>query len=151
MKELERMLKQEEKRLQRIQDVVNKRLSNAPEGTLRVSNSGKYSVFLLATDESRKNKKKGDYISKSDTATIKSLAQKAYDKKIKRIVDRRLKQLQTLNSEYRDNEILEVYESLTDVRKQLVSPVEPLWEQKVSEWRSIPYIGKEFSKDIPLI
>ncbi len=148
---LERMLRLEERRLQRIQNAVTSRLNEAPEGTLWISTSRKYPVFLLVSEESRKNNKNGEYISKSELPTIKALAQKAYDKRIKRIVDRRLKQIHTLASEYRDNEILEVFDSLSEIRKDLVSPVEVLWEQRVAEWKSIPYIGKEFTADIPEI
>jgi hypothetical protein len=150
-KGLERMLKCEEQRLLKIQKDVNDRLSVAIDGTLNITTSGKCVQYIHYKRDLSNRKRQMTYISKSDTATIKALAQKSYDKKIKRLVDRRLKQIQTLCSEYRENEILQIYESLSDTRKQLIDPVEKLWEQQVAEWKSVPYIGKEFSDDIPLI
>lgn len=41
--------------------------------------------------------------------------------------ERRLRQIRKLTSEYSDNEIDEVYESLNDARKATVMPIEQTW------------------------
>ena len=82
---------------------------------------------------------------------VKKLAQKSYDKKIKRLVDERIKQLQKLCNEYRDDEILTIYESLSEVRKELVVPVEPTWEQILGNWKEMSYVGKSFAEGAPEI
>lgn len=145
MKGIENMLKEEEERLQKIQSAVRLRLSTAPEGTLRISSTGKYPQFMLCTDENQQTKRQGKYIKKCEEDTIKALAQKAYDKRLERIVTRRLNQLKALCREYKDNEIEEIYDSYCDVRKQLVVPAEPSWEQRVAEWKRNPYVGKGFA------
>ncbi len=151
MNGLEKLLKDEENRLLSIQKKVDKRLAKAPEGTLRITKSGNKPQYMLCKDGTLQSKRTGKYIRKSEMELVKKLAQKAYDKKISRLVENRIKQLQKLSDEYRDDEILKIYESLGDARKELVVPVEPTWEQIVDNWKEIPYEGKPFSVDVPEI
>ncbi len=37
------------------------------------------------------------------------------------------------------------------MRKQLIKPVEATWEQRVYEWRNIPFTGKGFAEGVPEI
>ena len=68
--------------------------------------------------------------------------------KVKKLVERRIKQLETICSEYKDTEIMQIYDSMNDIRKSMVIPVEPTWEQRLEKWKSVPYIGKSFGKDV---
>ncbi len=145
---LETLLKEEEHRLLAIKQVVNARLDTAPKGTLRITNCAGRPQFMLCTDETTKIKPYGEYISKSKHELISQLAQKSYDKKVKKLVERRIKQLETICSEYKDTEIMQIYDSMNDIRKSMVIPVEPTWEQRLEKWKSVPYIGKSFGKDV---
>ena len=151
MNGLEKLLNQEEQRLKEIMQEVDGRLHDAPEGTLRITSTGKSPQFMLCTGESAKSIKRGKYIRKCDADIIRKLAQKAYDRKIKKLAERRLKQLKMLIREYRDTEIDTSYESLGDVRKSLITPVEPVWEQKAAQWKAAPYQPKEFAEGTPEI
>lgn len=151
MNGLEKLLRQEEQRLKAILQRVDARLCDAPEGVLRITSTGAFPQFMLCTDDTVKNKKQGKYIRKSDTDTVRRLAQKAYDRKIKKLAERRLKQLRMIVREYKDNEIDTCYESLSDVRKSLITPVEPVWEQKAAQWKAVPYQPKEFTEGAPEI
>ena len=151
MKGLERLLKDEKQRLVKIQNETERRLCDAPEGTLRITKTGDRVQHMNCIDGDEKSKRQGVYLKKSEFDTVKKLAQKAYDKKIKRLVDKRIKQIQALVMDYKDTEISEIYDNLSDVRKKLVVPVEKSWEQRVAEWKAIPYAGKAFTKDIPEI
>lgn len=54
-------------------------------------------------------------------------------------------------NEYNDNEIEDIYDQLHPVRQKLVIPVEKPWRLRLAEWKDIPYAGKEFSENIPVI
>ncbi len=144
---LKEMLNSEKIRLKKIKSMVDKRLIDVPEGTLKITSSNKCIQYkhCIATS------KKESYIKKENMPLVKHLAQKSYDQKLQKLVDRRLKQLEKLSEEYEDNEIAEIYNKLNPVRKKLLQPVEIPWEMRLKEWKSIPYTGKEFSENIPVI
>ncbi len=106
---------------------------------------------MHCTRDDRKSMMQGKYIKKENEELIRRLAQKGYDQKVKRIVDRRLRQIQKFSTEYSDQEIERVFDDMHPIRKQLVVPYDKPWQQKVLGWKAIPYIGKEFAKDIPEI
>ncbi len=143
MTELKKQLIKEEERLNNIIHVVDERLRNMPEGYLRISSTGNYTQYIL-TQSTGKNQKKYTYLRKDDLPTIRSLAQKTYDQKIKVLAGKRLRQLQTIIRNYSDDEIELIYDKLSPSRKELITPVEPIWEQRVAQWKTIPYRGKEF-------
>ncbi|MBQ6588330.1 MAG: hypothetical protein IJI01_06605 [Butyrivibrio sp.] len=173
MKRLKEMLVKEEERLIAIKHIVDERLINVPDGNLRITSSGKHPQYMHCLDEfdikqsqtsnltpnqkqnqnqsQAKSRKQGVYIKKEDIPLAYRLAQKSYDQKIQRLVDKRLKQLGKLVKEYDDNEIEEIYEKLHPIRKTMIKPVEVPWEQKLQEWKNTPYVGKEFMPGIPEI
>lgn len=143
---LKELLIKEEERLESIKNVVDNRLVETPDGRLRITTSKKSVQYMYCTCG-----RNGTYIKKNDREIIGGLAQKAYDLRVKRLVDRRLKQLEKLAEEYNDNEIEIIYEQLHPIRKKLVKAVEMPWEQQLCEWKNIPYIGKGFAENVPVI
>lgn len=141
---LKKYLIEEEERLKKIKQVVDKRLVDVPEGNLRITSSGKHVQYMQCKEKDGKYQKQGNYIKKEDRSLAHRLAQKSYDQKIKRLVDRRVKQLEKLAKEYEDNEVEEIYDKLHHIRKTMINPVEIPWEKRLAEWKSAPYIGKEF-------
>ena len=53
--------------------------------------------------------------------------------------------------DYKEDEIEHIYLQEKIERQQLIQPVEPTWEQRLSQWKQKEYIGKEFSEEIPVI
>ncbi len=147
MHTLKEMLEKEYRWLRSIQLIVDERLAKAPEGTLMVTTSNKNLQFVQCLDSGRKR----NYIKKDDRMVAASLAQKAYDQKVKKLVDRRIKQIETLAKEYEDNEMDTLYDTLSATRRELIQPVKKPWEQHIAEWKSISYVGKEFDESIPVI
>ncbi len=150
---LKELLEQEELRLEQIKKLVDKRLINVPEGNLRITSSGKKVQFMYCSesDEDQKKRRQGSFIKKENRDFAQKLAQKSYDQKVQKLVERRLKQVQRLNTEYKDDEIVSLYRQMHVARQELVLPVEKLWEKRVSEWKSIPYKGKGFNPGWPEI
>lgn len=148
MNGLKELLKKEEERLRAIKRIVDKRLDNVPDGTLRITSTRKKRVqYMHCTD----NDTKGKFIKQENNELAYMLAQKSYDQKVKRLVDKRLKQVEKIAREYEDNEMAEIFDNLHSIRKTLVKPVEKPWEQRLAEWKSVPYTGKEFAENVPVI
>lgn len=148
---LKNLLRGEEKKLVQIKQLVDRSLSKTPEGNLRITSSGKQVQYMHCFGDDKKLMTRGKYIKKENRELISALAQKSYDQKVKKLIDRRLKQIQKLNSEYDDQEIEQIYENLHPIRQEFVKPYDKPWRQKVLEWKMIPYVGKEFAKDVPEI
>ena len=147
MYKLKELLVNENKRLKEFKQIVDERLIQAPEGTLEISSSNEQVQYLQCLGAERKRY----YIPKSNLPLANKLAQKSYDNKVKRLVDRRLRQIDKLSKEYEDNEIEEIYNQLHPIRKGLIEPVIVSWEQCLAKWKSVPYVGKSFDKDVPEI
>ena len=148
MEGLKELILKEEKRLRGIKEIVDSRLVDVPSGTLRVTKSKNCIQYIQCFEDCTEQGYKLSYIKKQDMSIAYRLAQKSYDQKIKRLVDRRIKQLQKLAKEYEDNEIEEIYDKLHHIRKTMIHPVEIPWEQRLAEWKRVPYVGKEFKPDM---
>ena len=149
MQGLKELLVKESKRIKEIKRTVDERLKDVPDGTLRITTAKKQVQYIQCkqvqcTETSDRQEFKLSYIKKDDLPLAKQLAQKSYDQKVKKLVDRREKQLERLVKEYNDDEIVAIYNSLNDKRKSLIKPVEPTYEQRLAEWKSVPYVGKSF-------
>lgn len=146
MNSLEELLKRERDRLLRISRIVEDRLTDAPDGFLKITTSKNNTQFIYCSGNN-----KNSYIKKDKVKLAYKLAQKSYDSKVKRLVDRRLKQLATIAEEYKDNEIEDIYRELHPIRKSIVEAVEIPWDQRIKRWKSVPYNGKDFADNIPVI
>lgn len=142
----EELLKRERDRLLRISRIVEDRLTDAPDGFLKITTSKNNTQFIYCSGNN-----KNSYIKKDKVKLAYKLAQKSYDSKVKRLVDRRLKQLATIAEEYKDNEIEDIYRELHPIRKSIVEAVEIPWDQRIKRWKSVPYNGKDFADNIPVI
>lgn len=147
MKGLKKMLLVEQERLENIVGEVQKDLKQAPEGTLRLSKSQNYCQYYHYTG----GNKHGTYIEKSNEQLVCDLAQKAYDKKILKLAEKRLFQISRILKDYEDDEIEKIYLKEHIERQKLIRPVEDTWEQKLKEWKTREYNGKEFSEGVPVI
>ena len=147
---LSEMLINEEKRLNSIKKKVDKSLKGAPDGVLHVKTSKRQRVYVLQkTDD--EGVKTSRYVRMKEIALLRALAQRDYDKQVKKLVDIRLKQIKELADDYDDDEIDRIYEELCESRQCLVKPVEPTLRQKTEEWSAERYEGKEFYNDTPEI
>ncbi len=151
MQGLKELLTLEEQRLKKIKETVDGRLIDVPDGTLRVTSSKKKVQYIQCVEDINEAGYKLSYIKKEDMALVYALAQKSYDQKIKKLVDRRIKHIEKISREYEDNEIEEIYNNLHPARKTLIKPVEIPWEQKLADWKNTPYTVKEFAPCIPEI
>ena len=134
------MLIEEKERLLVIRDKARKRLECVPEGTLRLGKCRGSTQYFQNIGE----KSKGKYLSSKEVELAKSLAQKTYDEKVLKCVEKRLSQIEAVLKDYEDNEIEAIYMKEHLERRKLIEPVEPTYEQKLECWLSEPYVKKGF-------
>ncbi len=125
------------KELEKVINRCKKCLEEAPEGSLRIINS-KNRVQYYHVKE--KGDTKGTYIRNGESEVAKQLAQKAYAKKMLRIVEEKKKMLESIVDDIDMSDLYKVYELATNERKKLISPYwlsdddyEKLWIQKQLE------------------
>lgn len=122
MKGLKELLLHEQERLETIIKKTKISLKDAPTGTLKLSRSHNKLQYYRCTDE-----------------------------KILKLEEIRLLQIQKITKDYNENEIEEIYFNEREERMQLITPIEPTWEQRVEEWRLREYKSKGFREDSPII
>lgn len=145
---LKEILNKEETRLHNIKEKVERNLIDVPNGCLRLGKSQGRVQYYHCEKGGRHN---GNYIPKANIKFIKQLAQKTYDEKILRCVNKRLAQIESILKDYEDNEIELIYLNEHSERRKLVEPVELTYNQQLEKWMNESYIGKIFRSDLPII
>lgn len=138
----------EAKRYSNIMQKVENELAHAPEGSLHVARKGNL-VHYYHRKETPKHTEV--YISRKDNNLARNLAQKSYNKKILAYTKKVCTHLKKLIDIYEDGKIEEIYNSEHPDRKNLLVPVEITYEQAIEKWISVPYQGKTFDENTPII
>ncbi|MCR5704794.1 MAG: hypothetical protein K6G85_09230 [Eubacterium sp.] len=145
--ELRKLLINEKERLLNAGKIVRDRMKDAPQGKLRLGKSqGCVRYFYIKEGE-----RKGIYIPKKEEELAKRLAQKSYDEKVLRLVEKRLPQIEKILKDYEENEIEKIYLKEHIARRKFIEPVEQTYEQKLVQWLSHQFKGKQFKMDTPVI
>ena len=148
MESIKEILEERQNYLLQWKSEKEKALSLAPEGSLRICNSGKRTQFyqnLKSTDCSDR------YINGKEFPLVKSLAQKDYDSKVLHAIDRELSVIKKFSDTYFAARSEQVYGKLHKERQKLVKPIEESEEEFVHQWQKVVYEGKGFQEDAPEI
>ena len=145
MKGLRELLLAEKTRLEVIKQRLDDELVGMPAGNLRICKSNNRAQYYHHKSDSIQGN--GTYIPVAQHNLARQLAQKAYDRKVYDLVSKRLRQLNLIVKDYKDDEIEEIYQKMSCERKKLVMPVEKSGRQKIEEWINMEYIGKGFKED----
>ena len=127
---------------------VEQRLKSAPTGTLRISKSyGRIQFYHRECVSDRR----GKYLSASNDRLIRGLAQKRYDEQVLAAVNKEIEVLTAFAKLLPKAAPEEIYDKLSQERRVLVEPVVETDESFISRWKSVPYKGKDFSPDAPVL
>lgn len=148
---LKRLLDEEKSRMEHIRDITEKNLIDVPDGSLWVSKNKKQVMLFHYNPEINGEWGQGKYITKAETDLAQRLAQKEYDSKLLTLVNKRIKQISSILKDYAEDEVEEVYNGLHEIKRELITPAEESWRQKVAKWKNTPYEGKGFEQGIPVI
>ena len=147
MKEMEKTRSACLKRLEeltQLQKRVEKSLRKAPEGTLILSGTNGTTQYYQKTQNTEKQ---GRYIKKKERRLIAALAQKDYDLKFLKALEKQKSQLDKILQLLPQTQLEDVFSSLSVPRQQLVKPHVLSDEEYVEQWLNVEYTGKEFPEE----
>ena len=142
IEEMKKLKAVTEERIRRIES----RVEGAPEGCLQLTKKWNQYQYYQKTGKSGRH---GIYISRKEQSTAVALAQKAYDLKLIKELEKQRKAVERFLEEYDPDAAKRVYEVLSEPRKQLVKPLFMSDEEFVRAWQSVPYQHLGFDKNEP--
>ena len=126
--------------------VKEKELSKAPEGVVNVAKAGNRVQFYYKKDAGDSQRK---YLKNGEKRLVERLCQKDYDQKVLIVAKNELHQLEKLKTVYPKATFEEIYEKLSEVRKQYTQPLELSDAEFVERWKQMEFQGKEFRDNTP--
>ena len=123
---------------------VRKRLSDSPEGYLRITQKWNKSQYYLRTGPNDPN---GTYIPEKDHPLAARLAQKDYDTKLLKVLDEQQKVIDRFIKGFDPDAAEQVYQKLSEQRKSMVTPEYLSDEEYIRQWLSQPYERLGFKDD----
>lgn len=138
------------KYISEINKQISKFLHNIPKvkpehGTLRVATNKGCPQFYHITQKGDTN---GTYIPKSNAELIKSLAQKDYNEKCQRILQKLQKQIDAFSRRFHPEEFIALHTNL-GARRDFITPLFLTDEEFAAQWLATPYTRKTISGDVP--
>lgn len=125
---------------------IKARMKNTPEGILRIAKKGgKYQYYQRKTQDDSK----GTFIRRKDDSLAAALAQKDYDAKLLKALTEQQSAIDNFLKNYDPDAVVQVFENLSEARKQLVTPAFLTDEKFAEQWQNEPYDRLGFGKEEP--
>lgn len=141
-----------EKRLAELQKLLftkKKSYEKAPQGRIRISQNGGHPEYYLVTE---RGSLRGKYLPHSQKTLARQLAQKDYDARLIKLLQKEISALQNyMKQTCNGRAIPELYDSLCPARRSLITPVTLTNEQYAARWQDISWTGRPFAPDAPYI
>ena len=141
-----------EKRLSELQKLLAAKIrtcKKSPQGRIRISQNGGHPEYYLVTE---RGSLRGKYLPHSQENLARQLAQKDYDARLIKLLQKEISALQNyLKQTDKGRAISELYNSLCPARRDLITPVTLTNEQYVASWQEVSWTGRPFSPDSPPI
>lgn len=126
-KEFYYTLKDELYYLKELRNNLNSQIRKIPKGNLLVRKSkGKYMQCYI----------NGKYVPQKNIANVKALAQREYDEKLLKEIDSRIDKVNALVEYYSEDLISHIYNSFSESKQSLISPIELSDEDYINHWLS---------------
>lgn len=145
---LEESLKTKIEELEKILLAVNKELKTAPKGYIRVSYKHKCPQYYLIMEPQDRN---GTYLNKNQTAIIKSILQRDYNKKLKKTLEEQLRVLKKCYANFSQEKLENIYSNTKIARQKYITPKLLTTAQFVQNWQAFRYTPKEIDPQLPVI
>lgn len=146
MEEINKIMSAREKQLEKIRQKKMSQISMFPEGRLEISyhhkNKVQYYRKLSTMD-------RGTYIKVKDKDLAINLAQKDYDQKVLKSIDKELQAIKKFKSSFPKTTAEQVYEKLHRERQKLVDPINLPDDEFLKQWEEFKYKGKGFDDNMP--
>ncbi len=148
MRIIKKLLERKIKEMEFYYVKAKKSSEKAPIGSLGVSYSNGVEQFYHRTEEGQH---KGTYISKDNKKLISALAQKHYDQIFLKTAENNMTKLKKALKSLPDKELIEIYDELSQTRREWVKPYILTDEQYIEQWLNVQYEGKEFDSNTPML
>lgn len=139
--------KEDAEKLNKMVKYISSEIEKLPNEWLKINKSKNSVSYYKVCPKTRK----AEYIQKNNLELAQKLAQRSYYIKLIPVIKRELGYLKNYSIKYDKSSLDRVYTSMSDERQSLVIPIQPTLEQRIKEWKSIPYnsLGfKEYSQEI---
>ena len=133
MEKVKRVLEERRKYLLDVKEGKEKALLKVPEGDLRICCSDNRVRYY----HTEKNRKQDIYLKKQELQLVRKLAQKDYDQKVLRAVEKELLGIEKCLNGYLLTGAEEVYGKLHKERRKLVVPIREADEEYVRHWEEV--------------
>ena len=141
-----------EKRLAELQNLLftkKKSYEKAPQGRIRISQNGGHPEYYLVTE---RGSLRGKYLPHSQKTLARQLAQKDYDARLIKLLQKEISALQNYMKQTSNGRAIpELYDSLCPARRSLITPVTLTNEQYAAHWQDVSWTGRPFASDAPYI
>ena len=126
-----------------------KSYEKAPQGRIRISQNGGHPEYYLVTE---RGSLRGKYLPHSQKTLARQLAQKDYDARLIKLLQKEISALQNYMKQTSNGRaISELYDSLCPARRSLITPAILTNEQYAARWQNISWTGRPFASDAPYI
>ena len=125
---------------------VEKFQKNAPIGCLKYQKKGKKTYYYHQIWDDN-NKKWGRKYIKKTSLLPQELATKQYYFAVKETLNRNVFALKNLIQQYHPEDMIKIYENLSEVRKKLIEPLVISEKERVRQWNSEQYEGNSFHQE----
>lgn len=119
------------------------------KGRLVISKSHDRYQFYWITLNDKNNTGKQEivkrYLGSDENETVRTLAQKSYDMAARRLLSKRIPQLEGLLKDYQSGELDLLYDILHPMRKRSVQPLLPTNRQRMDQWKRRAFQPKSIS------
>lgn len=146
MEQVKSLLEARAKQLLQLKEEKEKALRDVPEGFLRICKCGDRTQYYQRTDPKDFG---GKYIRDKDIRLAGRLAQKDYDQRVLKAIEKELRAIQKYMAGYPTLNAEQIYEKMHKERQKLITPIVETEEQYVQRWEGISYQGKEFQEEAP--
>ena len=146
VQDLKRELLKRRELLEQIIKEKKKHLDAVPEGSLRYCKNGNRIQYYHRTDP---RDICGKYIRKKDRKLAEDLAQKDYDSRILKLAEQEIQEVEKLLNLYENHQIENIYESLSEPRRDLIIPIIEPDELYANKWQAEVYEKKRIREDMP--
>ncbi len=146
MKLLRTELNKRESEIERLIDMLEPELLNAPKEKLRANSKNGRTQYYIRSDSSDRS---GKYVRHEDLPLAAAIAQRDYDAALRNVAGRELAAIRELQQTWDDGTVEELYDKLTPARRGLVVPRFVSDEEFVRQWLAEPYQRPGFKEGAP--
>ena len=144
MEHLTKVLLEKREQLLQIKQFIASDRSVEQKGILRTSYSCGSCQYYLRTEENESRYPRGQYLHKNDMDIARKIAQRDYNQKMLKEIEKQLKIVEKAILQLQNNKLEEIYRKESEARQKLLRPLVLPIEDYVKQWEAVIYEGKAF-------